>query len=60
MLGVPDAAAVGATFLVLKRGRELVWVLFGYAWMAWEARRYAARTAPRRSDSHVVEGRVAA
>jgi uncharacterized membrane protein YbhN (UPF0104 family) len=34
MVGVPDATSVGAAFLVLKRGRELVWIAFGYGWMA--------------------------
>ncbi len=33
--GVPNAAAVGAAFLVLKRGRELVWIALGYARVAW-------------------------
>lgn len=37
-LGVADATAVGATFLVLKRGRELLWVALGYAWMALRRR----------------------
>jgi glycosyltransferase 2 family protein len=32
-LGVPDANAVGAAFLILKRGRELLWVALGYGWM---------------------------
>jgi uncharacterized membrane protein YbhN (UPF0104 family) len=32
-LGVPDATAVGAAFLVLKRGRELLWIALGYGWM---------------------------
>jgi uncharacterized membrane protein YbhN (UPF0104 family) len=32
-LGVPDASAVGAAFLMLKRGRELGWIAIGYAWM---------------------------
>jgi hypothetical protein len=32
-LGVPDANAVGAAFLILKRGRELLWIALGYGWM---------------------------
>jgi uncharacterized membrane protein YbhN (UPF0104 family) len=32
--GVPDATAVGTAFLVLKRGRELLWVALGYARVA--------------------------
>lgn len=35
VLGVPDAAAVGAAFLVLKRGRELLWIALGYARVAF-------------------------
>jgi glycosyltransferase 2 family protein len=38
MLGVPDASAVGAAFLMLKRGRELAWIVMGYAWMGLETR----------------------
>jgi glycosyltransferase 2 family protein len=34
LLGVPDPSTVGAAFLVLKRGRELCWVILGYTWMA--------------------------
>jgi len=33
-LGVPDAGAVGAAFVLLKRGKELAWVTAGYATMA--------------------------
>jgi glycosyltransferase 2 family protein len=32
--GVPDASAVGAAFLVLKRGRELLWIALGYTRVA--------------------------
>ncbi len=32
--GIPDASAVCAAFLVLKRGRELLWVGLGYARVA--------------------------
>jgi len=48
LFGVPDASAIGAAFLVLKRGRELVWMASGYAWLLLRgrARRTAAR-APR-------------
>jgi len=49
-LGVPDAAAVGAAFLVLKRGRELLWVAMGYAWMAFGLN--DRRAATRRSWAH--------
>lgn len=29
-LGVPDAASVGAAFVLLKRGKELFWIAVGY------------------------------
>lgn len=29
-LGVPDAASVGAAFVLVKRGKELFWILAGY------------------------------
>jgi glycosyltransferase 2 family protein len=29
-LGVPEAAAVGAAFVILKRGKELFWIAVGY------------------------------
>jgi uncharacterized membrane protein YbhN (UPF0104 family) len=32
--GVPDASAVGAAFLVLKRGREILWIALGYSRIA--------------------------
>lgn len=31
VLGVPDAASTGAAFVLLKRAKELFWILFGYA-----------------------------
>jgi uncharacterized membrane protein YbhN (UPF0104 family) len=33
LFGVPDASAVGAAFLVLKRGREVLWMAMGYGWL---------------------------
>jgi hypothetical protein len=30
-LGVPEAASTGAAFVLLKRGKELFWIAFGYA-----------------------------
>jgi uncharacterized membrane protein YbhN (UPF0104 family) len=42
-LGVPDANAVGAAFLVLKRGRELLWIGLGYGWMALAAGSFRSR-----------------
>jgi hypothetical protein len=29
-LAVPDAATVGAAFVLLKRGKDLFWVLLGF------------------------------
>jgi len=34
LLGVPHAASVGAAFLVLKRAKEVFWILVGYAALA--------------------------
>jgi uncharacterized membrane protein YbhN (UPF0104 family) len=34
-LGIPDALAVGAAFLLLKRTKELLWVCTGYSLLAW-------------------------
>jgi uncharacterized membrane protein YbhN (UPF0104 family) len=33
-LGVPDATTVGTAFVVLKRGKDLFWILVGFALMA--------------------------
>lgn len=33
-LGVPDAATVGAAFLLLKRGKDLFWILLGFVLLA--------------------------
>ena len=34
--GIPDAAATGAAFVLLKRGKELCWILVGYALLGGE------------------------
>jgi uncharacterized membrane protein YbhN (UPF0104 family) len=47
-LGVPNATAVGAAFLVLKRGREVLWIALGYWVLAWT--RHARRVMRPRSD----------
>jgi hypothetical protein len=33
-LGVPEAASIGAAFVLLKRGKELFWIAFGYGLLA--------------------------
>jgi hypothetical protein len=38
-LGVGDAATVGAAFVLLKRGRDLFWVFFGFALLLLGGRR---------------------
>jgi glycosyltransferase 2 family protein len=61
-LGVPDAASVGAAFVLVKRSKELFWILFGY-WlllMDW-GRRHRAHSEqlefPQRGESPVcVQG----
>jgi glycosyltransferase 2 family protein len=36
-LGVPDATTVATAFVVLKRGKDLFWILVGFALMAWSS-----------------------
>ncbi len=36
--GVPDAAALGAAFVLVKRAKELVWIVVGYALLFVERR----------------------
>jgi uncharacterized protein (TIRG00374 family) len=43
-LGVPDATNVGAAFVLLKRGKDLFWILVGVALLAI-GRRHASRAA---------------
>jgi hypothetical protein len=38
-LGVPDATTVGTAFVLLKRGKDLFWILVGFALMAFSPRR---------------------
>ena len=38
-LGVPDATTVGAAFVLLKRGRDLFWILLGFVLMGVSRRR---------------------
>lgn len=38
-LGVPDATTVGAAFVLLKRGRDVFWILFGLALLVLGRRR---------------------
>jgi len=38
-LGVPDATTVGTAFVLLKRGKDLFWILIGFALMATSDRR---------------------
>jgi len=33
-LGVPDATTVGTAFVLLKRGKDLFWILLGFVLMA--------------------------
>jgi uncharacterized membrane protein YbhN (UPF0104 family) len=37
-LGVPDAASLGAAFVLVKRTKELFWIALGYALLATEAK----------------------
>jgi uncharacterized protein (TIRG00374 family) len=38
-LGIPDAMTVGTAFVLLKRGKDLFWILFGFALLALGERR---------------------
>jgi hypothetical protein len=39
VLGVPDATTVGTAFVVLKRGKDIFWILFGFALLILGRRR---------------------
>jgi len=43
-LGVPDATNVGTAFVLLKRGKDLFWILLGFALMAVGDRRATRRS----------------
>jgi len=45
-LGVPDAVTVGAAFVVLKRGKDLFWILLGFLLLGFGRRRGEAVLAP--------------
>jgi uncharacterized membrane protein YbhN (UPF0104 family) len=40
-LGVPDATTVGTAFVLMKRGKDLFWVLLGFGLLAVGERREA-------------------
>lgn len=44
-LGVADPLAVGAAFVLLKRGKEMVWAVVGFTLLAADLRPRAARSA---------------
>jgi len=44
---IPDAANVGAAFILVKRAKEVLWILFGYAMLA--VMRRSDRPAPPRT-----------
>jgi uncharacterized protein (TIRG00374 family) len=44
-LGVPDAASLGAAFVVVKRAKELSWIAVGYALLAADEKREPVRPA---------------
>ena len=46
-LGVPDATTVGAAFVLLKRGKDLFWILLGFLLLGVGRRRGEAALAPR-------------
>ena len=47
-LGVPDATTVATAFVVLKRGKDLFWILLGFALMALGERKASGPVASGR------------
>jgi uncharacterized protein (TIRG00374 family) len=45
-LGVPDATTVGAAFVLLKRGKDVFWILLGFLLLGFDRRRREAALAP--------------
>jgi uncharacterized membrane protein YbhN (UPF0104 family) len=58
LFGVPDASAVGAAFLVLKRGREVLWMALGYGWLG--LRGQAGRLAASRQKASLSHAGIPA
>lgn len=50
-IGIPDAATAGAAFVLLKRGKELLWILVGYALLGGELGAVMRGTASREEHS---------
>ena len=50
-MGVPDATTVGTAFVLLKRGKDLFWILLGFVLLALGERRGAAAPAPESTPS---------
>lgn len=48
-LGLPEAASLGAAFVLLKRGKELFWIAVGYGLLGSDLALLRARPAPPRS-----------
>ncbi len=48
-LGIPNALTVSAAFVVLKRGKELVWTAVGYSLLAGAMHEFVPLNAPSRS-----------
>jgi hypothetical protein len=52
-LAVPDAATVGAAFVLLKRGKDLSWILLGFLLLAFGRRRRDASLAASPEDGEI-------
>jgi uncharacterized membrane protein YbhN (UPF0104 family) len=50
-LGVPDAASLGAAFVLVKRTKELCWIALGYALLATEVKGEGPRRAAMGTSS---------
>lgn len=48
-LGVPDATTVGTAFVLLKRGKDLFWIVLGFVLLALGERRPAPAPGPDRA-----------
>jgi hypothetical protein len=57
-LGVADAVTVGAAFVLLKRGKDLFWVAFGFVLLALDRTRVSGPSAVAESPVQPPEGRT--
>lgn len=56
-MGIPDAMTVGTAFVLLKRGRDLAWILLGFVLLALGERRGATAAAAPAGEIAPGQGR---